>query len=76
MIQNTSLPIPVPAQPSQGPPQPKTLPHAISRAAKSGATELGAGDRLGTALGVYGNAMEKVSQDSLTCGETRMDWVG
>ncbi|KAI9635300.1 putative cytoplasm protein [Dioszegia hungarica] len=64
-LKNTSLPIPVPAQPSQGPPQPKTLPHAISRAAKSGATELGAGDRLGTALGVYGNAMEKVGDARL-----------
>lgn len=53
--------MPVPAEKAKQPHQPKTLPHAISRAAKAGAVELGAGDKLGTALGVYGSAMEKVS---------------
>ena len=52
--------MPVPAEKAKQPHQPKTLPHAISRAAKAGAVELGAGDKLGTALGVYGSAMEKV----------------
>jgi len=59
--QNTNLPIPIPAQGVETPHQPKTLPHAIGRAAKNGATDLGSGDRFGTALAVYGTAMEKVS---------------
>lgn len=65
-LKNTSLPIPVPSQPTKTPAQPKTLPHALSRAAKSGATSLGDGDRLGTALGVYGAAMEKVGEARLS----------
>jgi len=60
-LQNTNLPIPIPAQGVEAPHQPKTLPHAIGRAAKNGATDLGSGDRFGTALAVYGTAMEKVS---------------
>ncbi|KAK1926821.1 putative cytoplasm protein [Papiliotrema laurentii] len=59
-LKNTNLPIPIPSPTAPAPHQPKTLPHALSRAAKSGATELGADDRLGVALGVYGAAMEKV----------------
>lgn len=66
-LKNTSLPIPIPAEKSKGPIAPKTLPHALSRAAKSGATELGNDDRLGVALGTYAVAMEKVS----TGGEMR-----
>ena len=72
--QNTNLPIPIPSEKPKGPIAPKTLPHAISRAAKSGATELGAEDRLGMALGVYGAAMEKVSAAPLhlsCCGMNR-----
>lgn len=62
-LKNT--PIPVPAEKAQAPHQPKTLPHAISRASKAGAIELGAQDRLGSALGIYGAAMEKVGDARL-----------
>lgn len=58
--QNTNLPIPIPSPTASTPHQPKTLSHALSRAAKSGATELGAEDRLGVSLGIYGAALEKV----------------
>ncbi|KAK4686282.1 hypothetical protein P7C73_g3846, partial [Tremellales sp. Uapishka_1] len=69
-LKNTNLPIPIPSNTAAPVVPPKTLPHAISRAAKAGATQLGADDRLGLALGVYGAAMEKVgdarlSQDAL-----------
>lgn len=40
--------------------QPKTLPHALSRAALSGASALGPEIRLGKALDLYGNALAKV----------------
>lgn len=59
-LQNTNLPIPIPSPTAATPHEPKTLPHAVSRAAKSGATQLGAEDRLGVALGIYGAALEKV----------------
>jgi hypothetical protein len=67
--QNTSLPIPLPAKPTDAPVPPKTLPHAFSRAAKSGAAQIaaaeggvsvGVGEKLGKALTTYGDAMEKV----------------
>lgn len=64
--QNTNLPIPIPAQGAKPPHQPKTLPHALGRAAKNGATDLGSGDRFGTALAVYGTAMEKVGLSAYT----------
>ncbi|KIR67766.1 cytoplasmic protein [Cryptococcus bacillisporus CA1873] len=69
-LKNTNLPIPIPSPTAATPHEPKTLPHALSRAAKSGATQLGAEDRLGVALGIYGAALEKVgdariSQDQL-----------
>jgi hypothetical protein len=38
----------------------------MGRAAKNGATDLGSGDRFGTALAVYGTAMEKVSHSWVT----------
>ncbi|OCF33346.1 cytoplasmic protein [Kwoniella heveanensis CBS 569] len=65
-LKNTNLPIPIPSPTAEAPHQPKTLPHAISRASKAGATELGASDRLGIALGVYGAAMEKVGDARLS----------
>lgn len=64
-LKNTSLPIPIPAPSSAAPVPPKTLAHALSRAAKSGASQLGGEDRLGMALGVYGAAMEKVGDARL-----------
>ncbi|OWZ54172.1 cytoplasmic protein [Cryptococcus neoformans c45] len=59
-LKNTNLPIPIPSPTASTPHQPKTLSHALSRAAKSGATELGAEDRLGVSLGIYGAALEKI----------------
>ncbi|WWC86243.1 uncharacterized protein L201_001116 [Kwoniella dendrophila CBS 6074] len=78
-LKNTNLPIPIPSPTAQTPHQPKTLPHAISRAAKSGATELGPDDRLSIALGVYGAAMEKVgdarlAQDNLIADRFVTPW--
>ncbi|GFZ43473.1 hypothetical protein JCM24511_01193 [Saitozyma sp. JCM 24511] len=78
-LKNTNLPIPIPSPTAKPPPAPKTLPHALSRAAKSGATELGDGDRLGLALGVYGAAMEKVgdarlAQDNLIAERFVTPW--
>ncbi|KAL7419502.1 BAR domain-containing protein [Cryptotrichosporon argae] len=64
-LKNTNLPIPIPSPAARAPPAPKTLPHAISRASKTGATELGADDKLGLALGIYGAAMEKVGDARL-----------
>ncbi|RSH77064.1 uncharacterized protein EHS24_003689 [Apiotrichum porosum] len=61
-LKNTNLPIPIPAEKAKGTAQPKTLPHALSRAALAGATELGAEDRLGAALGTYAQAMDKVGE--------------
>ncbi|CCA68280.1 related to GVP36-Golgi-vesicle protein of unknown function [Serendipita indica DSM 11827] len=58
--------IPVPSVTPAVKPQPKTLPHALSRAALSGAADLGPDLRLGKALDLYGNAMAKV-------GEARID---
>jgi hypothetical protein len=60
-LKNTRLaPTPGSEKP-KGPHQPKTMAHAFSRAAKEGAVALGNDDRLGISLGVYGDAMEKVS---------------
>jgi hypothetical protein len=59
-LKNTSLPVPIPEE-KQREHAPKTLPHALSRAAKSGAQELGAEDKLGAALATYATAMDKVS---------------
>ncbi|CAD6565670.1 MAG: hypothetical protein TREMPRED_001632 [Tremellales sp. Tagirdzhanova-0007] len=78
-LKNTNLPIPIPLPSATPVAQPKTLPHALSRAAKAGATELGASDRLGIALGVYGAAMEKVgdarlSQDALISDRFLTPW--
>ncbi len=73
--QNSNLPIPIPAQKHAAPIPPKTLPHALSRAAKQGAATLAAADagvsvgvgaRLGTALTAYGGAMERVGDARLS----------
>ncbi|KAG8760420.1 hypothetical protein FRC14_003117 [Serendipita sp. 396] len=57
--------IPAPSVTPAAKPLPKTLPHAISRAALAGASSLGPDIRLGKALDLYGNAMEKVGQARL-----------
>jgi hypothetical protein len=55
----------MPAEPGSTPPAPpKTLPHALSRAAKAGALNVGLEDRLGKTLNTYSEAMEKASLDS------------
>lgn len=61
--QNANLPFPIaPAQTaSHQPLPPKTLPHALSRAAREGALHVGREERLGKALETYATAMEKVS---------------
>lgn len=51
----------------------------MARAAQTGAVELGAGDKLGTALGVYGAAMDKVgdarvAQDNLIAERFVAPW--
>lgn len=51
----------MPAEPGATPPAPpKTLPHALSRAAKAGALNVGLEERLGKTLNTYAEAMEKV----------------
>lgn len=60
-LKNSSLPIPVPPEKQKTEHLPKTLPHALSRAAASGAAELTPEDRLGAALGTYAAASQKVS---------------
>jgi len=63
--QNVKLPVnvPMPAEPGSTPPAPpKTLPHALSRAAKAGALNVGLEDRLGKTLNTYSEAMEKASR--------------
>ena len=65
--QNVKLPVnvPMPAEPGSAPPAPpKTLPHALSRAAKAGALNVGLEDRLGKTLNTYSEAMEKASLGS------------
>ncbi|EIW72601.1 cytoplasmic protein [Tremella mesenterica] len=78
-LKNSNLPIPGTHVAPKGPQPPKTLAHAQSRAAKAGAAELGADDRLGVALGVYGVAMEKVgdarlAQDNLIADRFITPW--
>jgi len=63
LVQNVKLPVnvPMPAEPTDlPPPPPKTLPHALSRAAKAGALNVGLEERLGKTLNTYADAMEKV----------------
>jgi hypothetical protein len=55
-------PLPVPAEKPTPEHLPKTLPHALSRAAAAGAGQLTAEDRLGAALGTYAVAAQKVSR--------------
>ncbi|KAL1410573.1 BAR domain-containing protein [Vanrija albida] len=78
-LKNTALAGAVPAEKPKTAHPPKTLPHAISRAAKTGANELGADDRLGNALNTYGTALEKIgdarlSQDQLIAERFVTPW--
>jgi hypothetical protein len=52
--------LPAPAVTPVAPRQPKTLPHALSRAASAGSAELGPDFRLGKALEHYAAALDKV----------------
>jgi hypothetical protein len=52
--------IPTPSVTPAAKVQSKTLPHALSRAALSGSASLGGDIRLGKALNLYGNALDKV----------------
>ena len=55
----------MPAEPTATPPPPpKTLPHALSRAAKAGALNVGLEERLGKTLNTYADAMERVRRKS------------
>lgn len=58
-LKGTNLPAPSVMPPPKL--QPKTLPHALSRAAVSGASSLGPDLRLSKALQLYGGALDKVS---------------
>jgi hypothetical protein len=58
-LKGTSIPAPPVAAAAKV--QPKTLAHALSRAALSGAASLGPDIRLGKALDLYGNAQAKAS---------------
>ncbi|KAF8580402.1 hypothetical protein K439DRAFT_1662808 [Ramaria rubella] len=57
-LKGTNLPLP---QPTAQPEHPhKTLPHALARAAASGAATVGNDDRLGKALAEYASGQEKI----------------
>ncbi|BEJ14668.1 hypothetical protein CspHIS471_0404350 [Cutaneotrichosporon sp. HIS471] len=58
-------PLPVPAEKAPVEHLPKTLPHALSRAAAAGAGQLTSEDRLGAALGTYAVAEQKVGEARL-----------
>ncbi|KAH8078981.1 putative cytoplasm protein [Filobasidium floriforme] len=81
-LKNVKLPVnvPMPAEPGSTPPAPpKTLPHALSRAAKAGALNVGLEDRLGKTLNTYSEAMEKVGdarlqQDHVIVGTFLTPW--
>ncbi|KAJ9116306.1 hypothetical protein QFC22_004746 [Naganishia vaughanmartiniae] len=66
-LKNANLPFPIaPATPATNQPTPpKTLPHALSRAAREGALHVGTEERLGKALDTYATAMEKVGDARL-----------
>jgi hypothetical protein len=56
--------LPAPAQPYTPPPvQHKTLPHALARASNTAAKSLGPIDRLGKALGIYGDVWAKIGEE-------------
>ncbi|GMK58665.1 hypothetical protein CspeluHIS016_0601070 [Cutaneotrichosporon spelunceum] len=63
-LKNTPLPVPAEKAPAEH--LPKTLPHALSRAAAAGASQLTAEDRLGAALGTYSIAEQKIGEARLT----------
>lgn len=62
-LKGTSIPAPSVTAPPKH--VPKTLPHALSRAATSGAAALGPDIRLGKALQLYGGALDKVGNARL-----------
>jgi len=70
-FKGTNLPVPnvAPAAPTL----PKTLPHAIARAAASGAADLGPNDRLGKALHEYSGAFGKIGEARLIQDDTILE---
>jgi hypothetical protein len=76
-LKGTSLP--VPNVTPQAPAQHKTLPHALSRAAASGANALGPESRVGKGLATYSRAMSSVGQarldqDAIICDSFLAPW--
>ncbi|PVG01250.1 hypothetical protein CPB86DRAFT_727989 [Serendipita vermifera] len=57
--------IPAPSVTPAAKVQPKTLPHALSRAALAGSSSLGGDNRAGKALKLYGNALDKIGSARL-----------
>ncbi|KAI5449021.1 BAR domain-containing protein [Naganishia albida] len=74
-LKNANLPFPIaPAHPAKEQPvPPKTLPHAMSRAARQGALHIGTEEKLGKALETYATAMEKVGDARLQQDEIIVD---
>jgi len=71
-FKGTSVPIPHLNQ-STTVQQHKTLPHAIARAAASGASALGPNDRLGKALQEYSGAFDKIGEARLIQDDTILE---
>jgi len=67
-LKGTSLPAPAPA--AAAPVLHKTLPHALSRVALTSSQQLGADERLGKALSVYGSTYDKIADVRLTTQAT------
>lgn len=65
--------LPVPAATAPPPQQPKTLPHAITRAATSAANSLGPNERLGKGLAVYAGAFQKIGEARLNEDDTILE---
>jgi len=70
-LKGTKLPVPTPNQPA--PQQPKTLPHAINRAATNAANALGPNERLGKGLAVYAGAFQKIGDARLNEDDTILE---
>jgi len=76
-LKGTSLP--VPKVTPQAPTEHKTLPHALSRAAVSGANALGPESRVGQGLAIYGEAWNTVASarldhDASICESFLLPW--
>lgn len=65
--------LPVPAVGEAAPQQPKTLPHAITRASTSAAAAVGPNERLGKALAEYSAAYHKIGEARLNQDDTILE---